>query len=104
MRSWLSCLAILSLAPVSLRGQVQPIIQAALEGDVVNSATSVPIAGVRLKLEREEFEPIFTKTDEQGHFRFARVAPATYNFAADGAGLLPPKQQRIDFSTTALSG
>ena len=77
-----------SLAPVF--AQTPAATMAILEGDVVNSATSAPIAGARVKLGTGQAEPVYLRSDAKGHFLFNNLLPAIYLVSVDAPGFLKP--------------
>ena len=91
------------------RAKAEPQNQANLEGRVVNALDGSPLAGARIKLNRiheavitrssgpiaaarlapnDSGEPLFTKTDAQGHFQFPATTLGTYTLNAEQPGFL----------------
>ena len=64
--------------------------QATLEGHVFNAIDGTPLEGARLKLTLAlgSGEPVFAKTDAQGHFQFPRTTVGTYTLVAEQPGFL----------------
>ncbi len=69
-----------------------PITSATLDGTVLNSATGEPIAEARVKLANsQDDEPLYTKTDAQGHFTFTNLTPGRgYSIRAERPGFIEP--------------
>jgi hypothetical protein len=61
-----------------------------IEGTVVNSAIGAPIAGalVKLAVSNSQSDPLFTKTDDQGHFSFANLPLGDYQLGARRPGFM----------------
>lgn len=74
------------------------ISKAILEGDVFNDADKTPLAGARVKLEQYQSEPIYARTDANGHFAFQNVTPGMYQVAAESPGFLRQSASSIDVS------
>jgi hypothetical protein len=57
---------------------------------VVNSATGAPIAGARVKLavSNSHSDPLYTKTDDQGHFSFAHLSRGDFQLSAGRPGFM----------------
>jgi hypothetical protein len=107
MRHWLGCVAVLLLPASLLRGQAPPVTQAILEGDVVDSTSGAPIPGARVKLDRNNADPIVAKTDALGHFQIAGLAPLAYGFAAERPGFMPASDLRsvdLRFAASVQTG
>jgi|ERR1019366_9166054 hypothetical protein len=83
---WFTFLSLLWL-PATL-AQAPPPLLADLEGDIVNSTTGAPIPGARIKLERSAAEPMYTRADAHGHFRFGNLDPVVYTLSAGSPGFL----------------
>ena len=84
-------LAILvSISGAALYAQISNPVRALVEGDIVNAATSAPLSGARVKLERSQAEdPIYGKVDRQGHFTFRNLDPGFYQLVVDAPGFRP---------------
>jgi hypothetical protein len=78
------------LLPAHLRAQTAAATGAIVEGEVVNAATSVPIAGAHLKLDPGQGEPLYLKSDAEGRFLFRNVALASYSVSVEAPGFLRP--------------
>jgi hypothetical protein len=78
--------------------------KADLEGDVVNSTTGALIAGARIKLEPSQDDPIFTRADVDGHFRFANLDPGTYRLSAGSPGFLNSGPASVDLTVPRPDG
>lgn len=84
---------LLSIYGAVLSAQPPNPVRALVEGDIVNAATSAPLAGARVKLERTQDEdPIYGKVDRQGHFAFRNLDPGSYQLIVDAPGF---RQSRI---------
>jgi hypothetical protein len=92
---------LLLLTLPAIRAQAPP--SADLEGDVINSTTGAPIAGARLKLDRYQAEPIYVRSDVNGHFRFANLEPGGYSLTADSPGFFKAIVQ-VDLSRPRPAG
>ncbi|HJT86868.1 MAG TPA: carboxypeptidase-like regulatory domain-containing protein [Bryobacteraceae bacterium] len=62
--------------------------RAVIEGAVLNSATNAPISGARVKIETNDADPLYGKTDSQGHFQFQNLGSDAYQLAAEYPGFL----------------
>ncbi len=69
-----------------------PITSATLDGTVLNSTTGEPIAEARVKVANmQDDEPLYTKTDAQGHFTFANLTTGLrYSIRAERPGFIEP--------------
>jgi hypothetical protein len=76
--------ALLLVLAVPIDGQLST--RATLEGSVFNQGTHAAIEGARIKLETNGEEPLYTKSDGQGHFQFAGLEPAAYRLWVDRPG------------------
>ncbi len=83
--------------PALVPAQSPPTAKAILEGDVVDAATGAPIAGARIKLQSQPAEPLYTRTDEKGHFVFRDLDPLSYGLYANSPGFLPLGYAIVDF-------
>jgi hypothetical protein len=77
--------------------------RAVVEGKVVASGTGAPIAGARVKLELQT-EPIYTRTDAEGHFLFQNLAPALYFVSVESPGFLALASTPVDFTLPRSGG
>jgi len=68
--------------------------QATLEGSVVNAADGTPLAGARVKLGLPSGEPVYAKTDAQGHFQFPKTTAGWYLLSAEQPGFLRTNEPR----------
>ena len=78
--------------------------QAVLEGVVINTVDGTPLAGARVRMTwpygfgwapfGNEGESVYTRTDAQGHFKFAASAAGVYGVAADQPGFLMAQDTR----------
>jgi hypothetical protein len=68
----------------------QPAAAQVVEGTVVDAVTGGAIAGARVKLEANPLDPIYTRTDANGQYRFAKPPLAGYTIWADAPGYLTP--------------
>jgi hypothetical protein len=72
--------------------------KAVIDGEVLNAATNAPIPGARVKLEQYPAEPLYTKADDQGHFRFADLTPGMYGLRVESPGFLRFDQYSVDLT------
>jgi hypothetical protein len=81
---------VLFLWPARIPAQAPAPAAAVLEGEVVNAVTSAPIAGARVKLQADQEEPLYTRTDDRGRFRFTGLALRSYSYTlhAESPGFL----------------
>jgi len=86
------------LSPAYARAENVAAKRAIVEGDVVNPVTGAPIAGVRVKLDPRQAEPLYLKSDAAGHFVFREVPPALYLWSVDAAGFLLPQPSFLDLT------
>jgi hypothetical protein len=59
-----------------------------LEGDVIDASTAKGIGGARVRILAGQDDPLFTTTDEQGHFQFAGLEFKTYRVEARYPGFV----------------
>ncbi len=78
--------------------------QATLDGRVVNAVDKTPIAGARVQMVQPygEGEPVYAKTDAEGHFQFPRTAVGSYALVAEGPGFLRTQELRNAHDTVWL--
>src|SRR5580692_10043566 len=67
-----------ALSSIALFGQTPAEVRALIDGNVVDQASNGPLKTARVKLEKGNDEPIYTKADAQGHFSFPNLQPGTY--------------------------
>lgn len=97
MRRYSFCFALIALLLIFAtrsRGQSQSRGTATVEGSVVNAFNGDPIAGARVKVSQSFAEPVYTKTDDQGHFRFTGLSPGYYVLNAERPGFLRTHEPR----------
>src|ERR1017187_3186553 len=99
---WFTFLSLLWLP--AILAQAPAPSPADLEGDVVNSTTGAPIAGARIKLERSAAEPIYTRADAHGHFRFGNLDPGLYTLSAGSPGFLKSSTAYVGLTDSRPDG
>jgi hypothetical protein len=87
--AWLAAAAALFVQPA--RSQT-PLKGAIVEGNVVDASTGRGISGARVRAQSGQDEPLFTATDEQGHFRFAGLEYRSYQVAARYPGFITSQE------------
>lgn len=93
---WFALLLILS--PGRMHAQTPAATIAILEGDVVNSATGAPIAGARVKVDTQQAEPLYSKSDASGHFLFNNLPPNFYRVSVEAPGFVKPTSTSVDLA------
>ena len=69
-----------------------PLKGAIVQGNVVDAFTGRGISGARVRIQSGQDEPLFTATDEQGHFRFAGLQYRSYELDARYPGFISSKE------------
>jgi hypothetical protein len=72
----------------------QAVDKGTIEGDVVNVSSGRGIPGAQVQLQAGDDKPLFTSTDERGHFRFENLALQIYQLQAHSPGMMnvPPER------------
>ncbi len=83
-------LAVLFLAFFPLFAQQSPPERGTVEGTVTHAITGQPIAGARVRLESGPQDPIFTTTNDEGHYRFTGLDFSGYRLDVAKPGFLEP--------------
>jgi hypothetical protein len=81
-------------------GQTPP--RGTIEGDVVDTSTGRGIAGARVRLQSGRDDPLFTLTDEQGHFRIAGLEFKSYQVDARYPGFISSKEAAGGYSNEVV--
>ena len=82
--AWLAVAAALCVQPA----RSQTPLRGAIEGDVVDASTGRGISGARVRIQSGQDDPMFTSTDEQGHFQFAGLEFKSYQLDARYPGFI----------------
>src|ERR1039458_5639738 len=85
--AWLAVAAALCVQPA----RSQTPLRGAIEGDVVDASTGRGISGARVRIQSGQDDPMFTSTDEQGHFQFAGLEFKSYQLDARYPGFISPR-------------
>jgi hypothetical protein len=82
--AWLAAAAAVCVQPA----RSQTPLKGAIEGDVVDASTGRGISGARVRIQSGQDDPMFTSTDEQGHFQFAGLKFKSYQLDARYPGFI----------------
>ena len=81
-----------------LHSQSPAPVQGILEGNVINATAHAPIANARLRLSSGSNDPVYGKTDRQGHFVISNLPLAVYQLTVESPGFLQSPTSAVDLT------